>query len=472
MTRNVLVLYDQGSIHVATVKEHVESLSRHSRHNIFYLPATTFSPWPDIGRSPSFDAFDVLVLHYSVRLSLDQHIAAPIARAVEAFKGLKIVFMQDEYDTVDIAKRWLKRLDFDVMFTCIPKQFLPQIYPADEFPKLRFVETLTGYVPDDASIETYRRPLAERTVVIGYRGRVLPHQYGDLGQEKRWIGERVREAAKAKGIRIDIEVTNDERIYGPAWYDFLSRARATLGTESGSNVFDTDGALSRLAAEHADLSFEDFRRRFLAGREGPVRMNQISPKIFEAIRLRVALVLFEGTYSGVVQAGAHYIPLRKDLTNVDNVFAKLEDMTLLESLTERAYRDVVESGRYSYSVFVESVDREIDAWLPTRQAGSTTSSTPSSFVQVREDADEPAFRPSRQVLPAEASRPADPGQANAAGAPDRPQTLTAPAPPSRLSAFRARLERQPVVRGAVRGLARVWSVLPAGVRRSVRKIVG
>jgi hypothetical protein len=147
-------------------------------------------------------------------------------------------------------------------------------------------------------------------------------------------------------------------------------------------------------------------------------------------------------------------------------------MTLLESLTERAYRDVVESGRYSYSVFVESVDREIDAWLPTRQAGSTTSSTPSSFVQVREDADEPAFRPSRQVLPAEASRPADPGQANAAGAPDRPQTLTAPAPPSRLSAFRARLERQPVVRGAVRGLARVWSVLPAGVRRSVRKIVG
>ena len=88
-------------------------------------------------------------------------------------------------------------------------------------------------------------------------------------------------------------------------------------------------------------------------------MNQISPKFFEAIRLRTALVLFEGKYSDLVAPDTHYIPLKKDYSNIDDVFAKLEDFDLLESLTSRAYRDIVESGRYSYRSFVGEVDQLI-----------------------------------------------------------------------------------------------------------------
>src|SRR5438309_551145 len=80
--------------------------------------------------------------------------------------------------------------------------------------------------------------------------------------------------------------------------------RATLASESGSNVFDFDGTLAP-AVEAAlkvkpDLTFEEVYRRFLTSYETQEIMNQVSPRVFEAVALRTGLVLFEGTYSGVV----------------------------------------------------------------------------------------------------------------------------------------------------------------------------
>ncbi len=89
-------------------------------------------------------------------------------------------------------------------------------------------------------------------------------------------------------------------------------------------------------------------------------MNQISPKIFEAIRLRTALILFEGEYSDIVKPDQHYIPLEKDFSNVAEVFAKVSDLRYLETLTARAYDEMIVTGRYSYAAFVDGIDRYIE----------------------------------------------------------------------------------------------------------------
>ena len=77
--------------------------------------------------------------------------------------------------------------------------------------------------------------------------------------------------------------------------------------------------------------------------------------------LRTGLILFEGRYSGVVDPWEHYIPLKKDFSNVDEVLKLAQDDDFLEAMTERAYRHVVGSGRHSYDHFVRGVDRVIDA---------------------------------------------------------------------------------------------------------------
>ena len=242
------------------------------------------------------------------------------------------------------------------MFTCVPKEGLEYVYPRADFPKTEFIETLTGYVPEDPSLESYQLPMAERSLRIFYRGRDLPYQYGLLGREKYTIGLEVKRLADARQLSCDIAVDSMSRIYGAEWYRRLASARATLGTESGSNIFDFDGSLASLCRDFSHQPFEDIHSRFLAAHEGPVSMNQISPKIFEAIRLRTALILFEGTYSGVVQPDVHFIPLKKDYSNIADVFAKLEDIPFLEKMTALAYDDIVATKRYSYESFVGEFD--------------------------------------------------------------------------------------------------------------------
>jgi hypothetical protein len=295
-----------------------------------------------------------------------------VADAVRNFNGIKLLFIQDEYDTTETARQWIEKLRLDTVYTCVPEDALEFVYPKARFPKTEFVQTLTGYVPEDPSLDSFRRPMAERDLRIFYRGRDLPHQYGLLGREKYTIGLDVKRLADERGIPVDIAVDSASRIYGNAWYQRLASARATLGTESGSNIFDFDGSLAEKSRELASLPFEEVHGRYLAAHEGPVRMNQISPKIFEAIRVRTALVLFEGTYSGVVQPGRHFIPLKKDYSNISDVFAKLEDIPFLEDLTARAYDEVVASGKYNYKQFVGDFDQHIDAKIKKRARARLT----------------------------------------------------------------------------------------------------
>ena len=67
-------------------------------------------------------------------------------------------------------------------------------------------------------------------------------------------------------------------------------------------------------------------------------------------------MLVEGDYNGVLRAGEHYIPLRRDLSNLEDVLRGLADERRREQLVEAAHRDVVASGRYEYPKFVAEVE--------------------------------------------------------------------------------------------------------------------
>lgn len=367
---NIAVLYDDRWTHVGTVEEHVTSFQKYSRHNIYFVPISRQTVLRDqkLAEEVDFSMFDVLIYHYAVRLSLKDYLPEPMARKIERFTGLKLLFIQDEYDTTNTARAWIRRLAFDMVYTCVPPAGREYVYPASCFQHTEFLSTLTGYVPEDPSLGRYQVPLREREVMIAYRGRMLPYFYGSLGWQKYRIGVDVKELAAARGMNVDIEVDDSKRIYGTDWYRFMGSARATLGTESGSNVFDFDGTLrgkiEKILDDKPGATFDDMYRELLEPLERNIRMNQVSPKIFEAIRLRTALVLFEGEYSGVVQPWLHYIPLNQDYSNIDEVFEKLQDFDFLETMTERAYQDVVASGKYSYRTFVQGIDADIERrWL-------------------------------------------------------------------------------------------------------------
>ncbi|MCC7381514.1 MAG: hypothetical protein IT384_06765 [Deltaproteobacteria bacterium] len=360
-----LVLYDEAATHTPTVLEHLQAFARFSQHTFYYARAVRGVPLAlDLAN------FDFVVIHYSVRLTLPDFISPSYAAALSAYEGLKILFIQDEYEMTEQARQWMERLGVRLVFTCVPERFVAQVYPPARFLETEFVTTLTGFVPARLEGGFPVAPLSERRVLLAYRGRALPYWYGIMGQDKQNIGVRMRALCEARSKPCDIEWDESKRIYGDDWYTFIASARATLGTESGANVFDERGDLKRaIRAElekDPNVGFETIFDRYLAPFEGRVQMNQVSPRIFEAVALRTALVLFEGEYSGVVRPWEHYLPLKKDFSNAEEILARLDDLSLLEEMTERAYRELIQSGRYSYRRAMEGYDALFSARVRAR----------------------------------------------------------------------------------------------------------
>jgi hypothetical protein len=295
-------------------------------------------------------------------------LSSDLVGAIETFGGPKILLIQDEYDMPAKTCAWIRRLGIDVVFTAVPPQFRETFYPADLCSGVEFRQCLTGYVPDRLPSTTL--PIKDRALWVAYRGRDLPIWYGRLGREKYAIGQRIREFCRQHDIPHDIECAEDKRIYGDAWFEFLGSARATLGTESGSNVVDTNGEIrGRVLStrkQRPELSKEEIYRCCVEKFDGLVRMNQISPKIFEAIALRTGLILFEGEYSKVIRPNEHFIPLRKDFSNVNEVMKQVSNVEYLQTMVDRAYVAVIESNQYSYKYFVDDVMSAIEARVGPR----------------------------------------------------------------------------------------------------------
>lgn len=356
---NILLLYNARETFTNTVFEHAASFGRYSAHRWFYAHHDGTQPL-DIDLAN----FDAVGIHYCVRLPYDQ-ISGSARERLAAYRGLKFLFIQDEYEHTHRAWRWLAELGIRLVFTVVPTESIARVYPPAQFPGVRFVSNLTGYVPDEPASTGCLVPPSERSILVGYRGRPLPLcLYGALAYEKTRIGRLVREYCEQRGLPHDIEWREEARIYGPRWYEFVASCRATLGTESGSNVFDWDGRLrEELAAwraAHPECAEEDAYDAVVAAREMHGVMNQVSPRVFEAISLRTVLVLFEGGYSGVVEPWKHFIPLRKDGSNLDEVFRHLADGAFVDAMAERAYEDVIASGRFGYPAFVRMADRELE----------------------------------------------------------------------------------------------------------------
>lgn len=364
----VLVLCDSRKSHANTVLDHIGAFRRYSRHDV-----STFNP---VGMRDSvaldLDSFDVVVVHYSLVLPLDAYVSTAFRDKLRRFRGLKVQFIQDEYRWVDEETAAVRDVGIDILFTCAPEPAAGLLYDT-RLPGVRRVETLTGYVP----AELEKRPLRphdERPLDVAYRGRDLPYWLGRLTQEKTWIAVGFLERSAKYGLRTDIGWRERDRMYGDRWIDFISSSRATLGTESGASIADFDGSVERSVKDylalHSGAPFDEVHDRVLRPYEGNVVVNVISPRVFEAAALGTALVMFPGTYSGIISPGDHYIALQKDFSNMDDVVEQLKDRTGLWRLVERTQQDLVASRRWSYESFIRTFDEVIEEEASFASRGS------------------------------------------------------------------------------------------------------
>jgi hypothetical protein len=270
------------------------------------------------------------------------------------------MFIQDEYRFVDRTISAVEQMNIHVLFTCVPEGEMDKVYPSSRLPHVVKINVLTGYVPEYLLGQTVPS-FSERTIDVGYRGRSVPAWFGELGQEKWRIGHRFAKDAKGYGLRCDIRYREEDRLYGRDWINFLTSCKAVLGVESGASVFDFTGDVQRQVEEHElrnpGSSFEELRDLYFKDLEGRIRLNQISPRSFECAALRTVMILYEGEYSGILKPWRHYLPMKKDHSNMKEIVDALRDPCLCEEIAENAYREIAENPQYSFRALAAKVDQ-------------------------------------------------------------------------------------------------------------------
>jgi hypothetical protein len=358
----ILVVYASRTYPLrATVADHLYAFRRHSGRPCYYLNLLERRPRRHLSRL----ALDAVLWHttlLSERWNLPRFWSLlERARGLRDLAAANVALPQDEFFQAEALEESFRVLGVTHVFSVMPESAWPAIYPGTDRSRVRFSRVLTGYLEEGtlARINGLAGRASARDLDIGYRAWHAAPWLGRHGRLKVELAEVFQPRAAAAGLRVDISTRHEDVLLGDAWYDFLLRCRYTLGVEGGASILDRDGSIRRrtdaFVQQHPGAPLHEVERACFPGADGAAHLVALSPRHLEACATRTCQILVEGEYNGILRADDHYIALQRDLGNVDEVLDRVHDEARREAMTERAHRDVVASGAYTYRQFVARV---------------------------------------------------------------------------------------------------------------------
>lgn len=271
----------------------------------------------------------------------------------------KFAIIQDEYVNTDSLCRFLKKFKVETVFTCLPETLYQTVYPFEKSGVKHFYTVLTGYIDEEMVNNYLFKPHNQRTLDVVYRARKMPYNLGTFGTYKWKLTEKFLEINADYKLRMDMSNDPNDFIFGEKWYQFVADSRTILGCESGAGVHDPKGDIrrccERMVLNDPEVDFETVKTACFGNSDDSFAYYAVSPRHFEAAASRTCQVLIEGSYNDILRPDLHYIPVKKDWSNMDQVMKKIQDIDYCSAIAERTYQDIVTSGRYTYQVFVGQI---------------------------------------------------------------------------------------------------------------------
>ena len=312
--------------------------------------------------------------------------------------AVKVAFPQDDYSYAETLDAWLEELGVSVIGTVLDARHRNELYPRIGA-NAAFYDVLTGYIDEGSAQRVQSRLGKTRPHDVVYRARRLPYWLGSHGQLKHRIGLAAEASGRQAGLRCDISTLPHQVILGDAWLDFMASGRATIGAESGASALDRRGEIQRevesLLAADPDLPFDAVAAQLPAGWDD-YEFFAVSPRHLEAVVTKTAQVLVEGRYSGVLEPNVHYIPVRRDLADIDEALEQLKDARVPEGIADQAYADVYRSGRYSSRRLTETLERILEEHAPDGRH-APASRTVTRLAAAEETLERVALAPAESV---------------------------------------------------------------------------
>jgi hypothetical protein len=359
----------------ASVADHLYSFKKYAgpQDNCFYLNVAVRSA-PSYLKNVRFDVVIFHTIFFSARW--DRTLFRQMMRDLSRLKHLnavKVALPQDEFLNTDLLCDFINEYGVDYVFSVAPESEWETIYSSVDRSKVKFANVLTGYL-DDATLANIDRLAAadrRRTIDVGYRAWRGAEWLGRHGFLKAQISDVFEQEAPPKGLVTDVSTRPGDTFFGAAWYEFLLRCKYLIGVEGGASILDRDGSIREkteaYVRAHPSATFDEIEANCFPNMDGSLKLFAISPRHLEACATRTCQVLVEGEYNGILEPGTHYIELKRDFSNLAEVLGVMAEDHLRAGITERAYRDIVASGQYTYRSFVGLViARALDTAAPSR----------------------------------------------------------------------------------------------------------
>jgi hypothetical protein len=216
-------------------------------------------------------------------------------------------------------------------------------------------------IPNTGLDESIFRPAGnpdDRPIDLGYRADDAPSYLGH--RERRDMAEYFQSHARRHGLLVDISLSRADRFTEPEWAAFLNRCRGQLGTEAGGDYFDLDDgprrAVNTFVAAQPNATYEEIHERFFRDRP-PTPLRILSGRQVEAAGTKTAQILFDGQYDGFFVPDRHYIPLRKDFSNVEEAVSKFRDRGVRSRIAEEAY--ALARSEFTYARLIDRVHQAV-----------------------------------------------------------------------------------------------------------------
>lgn len=306
--------------------------------------------------------FDAIVFHFTFFLpNINSSFESSFSKwgPLKKCNLPKFAMIQDEYVNTLSLCHFLKEFGVCHVFTCLPSSLWQTVYPNAKSGVTDFTQVLTGYIDEQmlANYGSRHIPHNRRTIDIGYRARKVPFNLGKHGTYKWLLTEKILDSSTT--LRLDVSNDPNEFIFGQSWFDFVQQCRIMPGCEGGTSLHDPDGKLrtkvNEFVLNHPSANFEETEQECFRNQDLKFPYYALSPRHFEAAISKTCQILIEGEYNGVFVAGKHYIPIKKDWSNLKEVLTLCENIEYCEQIAENTYRDIAMNKSYSYSYFVQEV---------------------------------------------------------------------------------------------------------------------
>lgn len=371
----ILVIYQLNNNNDRnTISEHLYSFRKY-RKDVSYHYLNVFGKMPFYIK---YFKYDAVILHYTYlageRFLENGNLWRKKIKGLTQISGYKVMIPQDEYDHTERLWEICQLAQIKEIYSCFlePKDIL-LAYPPDKTLNAKVYPAFTGYVDNKATIEISNkiRPFRERPIDIGYRARKLPAYFGKHGQLKYELVELFSNELKKYDFVYDITNTNQSLTnenpnlvkLGNKWYEFLLNCKAFIGCEGGSSLLDIDGSIKARVIDFTNKNpqaeFEEIEAVCFPGKDYNISCFAISPRHFEAALCKTLQILVEGKYGNAFKPWIHYIPLKRDFSNIGEVLETLKDEKKCQQIIDNAYADIVQSNKFTYENFVSTIIESI-----------------------------------------------------------------------------------------------------------------